>query len=415
MNFIFNTLSSLLLFMMIFFPMTYQKYKIIIIGFLTIGMIGKLVKYDIKISKKVYLWYSILIIYGLIWGYYGLMKGNPGANDFIRLNVFWVLIYFLYTIFIDKKILYILVNTIVYSTFLISVYNILSVLDKLGWITFGLYNYLDTGTRIGIHPGYIQITTHNIASLTYTVPFVIVVYIMSYSKYKINISKKILFITMILSLVTVLLSGRRALMIAIILIPFLIIPVCYILNIIDDVKKGIKIYLGIFTIIIVIALMFILLNLSVDTISLYIQRFLGAFDSSEQNERIVQFEMLMSGFAKNPIIGSGPGIGVDYIRSIESPWIYELSYVQQLYNTGILGMMIYIILIIYMYIKILFITYKRKQYSAISIPLIVGMTSFLIANATNPYLAKYDHMWTIFLTISFINICSIERSNEYNA
>jgi len=37
------------------------------------------------------------------------------------------------------------------------------------------------------------------------------------------------------------------------------------------------------------------------------------------------------------------------------------------------------------------------------LPIMVGMTGFLIANATNPYLARFDGIWTIFLPLAFIN------------
>jgi len=37
------------------------------------------------------------------------------------------------------------------------------------------------------------------------------------------------------------------------------------------------------------------------------------------------------------------------------------------------------------------------------VPLLVGMTCFLIANATNPYLGKFDGLWTLFLPIAVIN------------
>jgi len=31
------------------------------------------------------------------------------------------------------------------------------------------------------------------------------------------------------------------------------------------------------------------------------------------------------------------------------------------------------------------------------------MSGFLIANATNPYLARFDGIWVIFLPLAFIN------------
>ena len=37
------------------------------------------------------------------------------------------------------------------------------------------------------------------------------------------------------------------------------------------------------------------------------------------------------------------------------------------------------------------------------IPMLVGFSALLIANATNPYLEKFDEMWTLFLPLAVIN------------
>jgi len=38
------------------------------------------------------------------------------------------------------------------------------------------------------------------------------------------------------------------------------------------------------------------------------------------------------------------------------------------------------------------------------LPVLAGTSCFLIANATNPYLAKFDYIWVIFLPVALINI-----------
>jgi hypothetical protein len=37
------------------------------------------------------------------------------------------------------------------------------------------------------------------------------------------------------------------------------------------------------------------------------------------------------------------------------------------------------------------------------------MTAFLIANATNPYLERYDYLWVIFLPIAFVNLSLLAK------
>jgi hypothetical protein len=45
----------------------------------------------------------------------------------------------------------------------------------------------------------------------------------------------------------------------------------------------------------------------------------------------------------------------------------------------------------------------------IMLPLSVGLAAFLIANATNPYLLKFDFMWALFLPLALINRWLVER------
>jgi hypothetical protein len=52
---------------------------------------------------------------------------------------------------------------------------------------------------------------------------------------------------------------------------------------------------------------------------------------------------------------------------------------------------------------------RRKKHSAIGllVPQLVELRCFLIINASNPYLKKFDYLWTIFLTITSINVISL--------
>ena len=45
-------------------------------------------------------------------------------------------------------------------------------------------------------------------------------------------------------------------------------------------------------------------------------------------------------------------------------------------------------------------------------PILVGTTCFLIGNATNPYLAKFDYIWVIFLPVTVINLWLLDTSRS---
>lgn len=44
------------------------------------------------------------------------------------------------------------------------------------------------------------------------------------------------------------------------------------------------------------------------------------------------------------------------------------------------------------------------------LPVLVGTACFLIANTTNPYLAKFDYIWVVFLPVALINIWLLDKN-----
>jgi hypothetical protein len=121
--------------------------------------------------------------------------------------------------------------------------------------------------------------------------------------------------------------------------------------------------------------------------------------------RSEQFYALLNGWSQNPLFGAGHGASAPgSIRSVEQPWAYELSYVAYFFHTGILGSFIFFGQLGWIYFMSFKIIKSESVLKFYIFPVIVGTTCFLIANATNPYLAKYDFMWVLFLPLAIINI-----------
>lgn len=132
------------------------------------------------------------------------------------------------------------------------------------------------------------------------------------------------------------------------------------------------------------------------------------------NRRYVQFFSLIEGWAENPFTGSGFGAVASDNKSepIENiPWAYELQYIALLYQAGILGILVYGSAIIWVFAKMIKISRKYADLANLIIPVMVGLACFLIVNSTNPYLSKFDFLWTIFLPIGLINI-GLLRDND---
>ncbi len=85
------------------------------------------------------------------------------------------------------------------------------------------------------------------------------------------------------------------------------------------------------------------------------------------------------------------------------PWAYELTYVALLFQTGVIGFFFYSVGVIWIFVMGLRMAASSHRLADQMLAVLVGLACFLVANATNPYLAKYDLMWVIFLPVAMIN------------
>jgi O-antigen ligase len=122
-------------------------------------------------------------------------------------------------------------------------------------------------------------------------------------------------------------------------------------------------------------------------------------DNQSNIERKLQFDALFDGIKQSPIYGQGAGAAASYIRSESQPWAYELSYIALAFQYGIVGLFVYAA-------GPIFLIFSLAKYTRIhgrntfEFSLLAGFISFLIANGTNPYLAKFDYMWVIFIPVA---------------
>jgi O-antigen ligase len=118
----------------------------------------------------------------------------------------------------------------------------------------------------------------------------------------------------------------------------------------------------------------------------------------------------MSEWSDSPWIGQGLGASASSVtRSEEQPWAYELSYVALLFQTGLLGVIIYSSAVLWIFYKGIRLVRVRPDAGQVILPLLAGLAGFLLANATNPYLSKFDYLWTIFLPVAAINAYTTGR------
>lgn len=410
-------LANILFFLMMFAPAGLQFIKIPIV---IISVIFLLLKYMREIEKNlnvtVIIWFLVLLMYGIIWNFIGALKDNPGVSDTFRLNVIWVVLYALYVFYIDSVEKFkSLLKTMIWATIAISIYNIaivLSVFDIIPNVNLFLQIDDELTNAIGVHSGFIQLTSNNIGSLTFLAPFVLSLYIMK-STLVFRFSKIVLISSVTLSIITVIISGRRALWLEMLIAPLLIGFFNYSQNKSNTIRtrnRFIKFYS--FAILLLIAVGYFLTYYINWELSLFIDRFIAAFTSD--GVRYEQAVALLNGFIESPLIGSGFGVGVpDVVRSDVRPWTYELTYVLMLYNTGILGSTLYIVCIAIIYRSFFKYLKNDSNDNAITYSLFIGLTCYIISNSTNPYFGSYDFMWPLYLPIAYINVVQSKKFLGY--
>lgn len=215
------------------------------------------------------------------------------------------------------------------------------------------------------------------------------------------------------------LSGRRALWLVLVATPFI---TAAFISLRCRTRRCVSIVLvRYFAIILVSVVVFValitLFDLSLHRMFSYLVTGLpsgnvGAGTDLSASQRYLQAIALLRGWLESPWLGQGHGAVASIIRSQDMPWAYELQYLALLFHTGVAGAFIYAGSIIWVYLQGVRLIYESRSYAPIMLPLLVGLTSFLIANATNPYLPKFDSMWTIFLPLAVINRWLIEGSER---
>jgi hypothetical protein len=412
-------LAYILLFLMLAFPMVLPLLYIKTLLFLL--LIFTVIIMTLK-EERLYLHPYIILLtlfqvaLTLLFSFIGLVNGAPGALKQAQVYAFWPLIYMLIisgAAAIKNDIFPNLYKILILSTVFIGMYGCIFVLEELKIIPHFINLNFFNEEKIGfsLNDGYIEINFMGLNSLPYLIPFTMAALVVGNSEDSpFTFSRGWLWVALIFGLAVVIASGRRAILLVTILAPVFILLFSYFQprRICQDSGRNILSLILIVAGLILILLFFLNLNYDINLSSIY-NMFLEGFDfGSSTNEsasiRRDQFFALLNGWFDSPLLGAGHGASAPgYIRDSEMPWAYELSYLALLYQVGIVGVLIYALGIIWIYYMAIKIITRGGYYGQIMMPLLVGLSCYLVANATNPYLARFDGIWPIFLPIGLIN------------
>ncbi|PEX88715.1 O-antigen ligase family protein [Bacillus cereus] len=412
----------MLIFSMLVFPTSYQQIKIFLLIVVSLELLVWFF-YQKAIPIKIELVLFILFV-NVVSGFFillGAFRGEPGAFRVTTVYLLWPIVFLiLFSSLVHKEIIIKLFKVFIYALMAISLYSFMYIGHALGVVPDALYIEFDLGQNIGFYDGFMEYALYSISSLIFLIPFCIAgLFVWDAPFYKeLKISKKSLFIVTGLGVISAILSGRRALWLVIALSVFIV----FLLHLIIEKKNQgrfiKKVVWGVVLFLVIVLCAFPILSKEID---LNFLSLLNQFNFDAGPERNSQLEALMNGWLNHPLFGNGHGAVATVIRSEEMPWAYELQYADVLFKTGIVGFAVYSLSGIWVILKLISLAKKYPRAKMIIIPILTALIAFLIANATNPYLLKFDYIWILLFPIGVINyyllknnkiMCKEEANND---
>ena len=405
-NNLFPWIGYIFFFLMLVLPTTYQLERGVLLAVLLFNGLVFVSLRGWRIAAQVRFWAFVTILTSLFFMLFGAFNDAPGA---LRVGTVYVLWPFLYLFFIGilrypeqlQPFYYVLLVAVIVS----SIMGIMVVAEKM----FGINLFMSAifemqGANVGLYEGVIEYLLYNMTTVIYGLPFLLAAVLLPEARSPFRGRwRTVAMLALCLSTVVLLVSGRRAFWLIAGLSPVVVWSLM-----VSGRMKTFKLR----RIVVVGLLGFFLLAVSpffgVD-LQMVWQEFLRAFDFSDVSNlsaylRREQFFALLAGWLDSPFIGSGLGATASgSLRSVEQPWAYELSYMALLFQTGLIGMFVYCSAVVWVLLKSIKVMRVMPESAALILPVLSGVTCFLIVNATNPYLTKFDYLWVLFLPIAVLN------------
>ena len=400
---------------MLIMPTSFTSERGILLMIINIFLlVGVLIKPNIfELSFEILSFSLFCITTSLFFIFIGSINSTPGYLGVMTVYFIWPILFTWMIGFISDLnylntfnkilILAIFINSLIFILFIVSSVTGLSTLNSLFFAAFDLrgglseagfeFNILGMGLYIyGLSYLGTRLYAFHDTNISFNNDF----------------SKQCYLIILIVCFGILLISGRRGFILATISSIPIAIFLCHVsgarrVNI--DTLKTIFIKIPLLLSILIAIFSYILDYNLLNIISYFLSGF--DFDNlydSSANRRQIQFSAMINSWMENPFLGKGHGAFAFEAPGPDSqPWAYELQYIALLFQTGILGLFIYISAVFWLIFKAVNLSIKDRELSLLAIPACVGLLAFLVANATNPYLSKFDYLWTLFFLAALVN------------
>ena len=397
-------------------PTSYTAVKAPLLCLTLLIVAGQAVRRGrLALHPSVAWWTLVCAAAGVAFILLGLANGAPGALRAGTVYVVWPLVYVLlgagFAAADDLSLVRGVLRVLDVAALAVEGYALLFIGHAAGVVPSALYVELDLGQSIGFYEGTVEFGLYSLSSLLFLVPFLLAALMVWPRDADLPVRRVYLWIALLLGIALVFLSGRRALQIVVALAPVFTIGLWRLLGERDQAasrRTVRRVIVGTLAAgVLVFGYLQTRFGLDLGALTANVTR---AFDWNGDDGaglRSEQLQALTRGWRLSPLFGAGHGAtAVECLRSEEQPWAYELSYAALLFHSGLVGFGILAAAFLWTYHTALGFLRRPPGEAPLGrylLPVLVGTTCFLIGNATNPYLEKYDFLWVIFLPVALVN------------
>jgi hypothetical protein len=413
---LFLQLLALFFLLMLVIPTTFQLARGVLLAVLVTGAGYAALEGRWTVNRTIFMWCMLCVAASLFFMWNGALLGAPGALAVGTVHVMWPLLYLLFIGLCHQPNAIVLMEKVVLVGILVASFMgiVLVIGTMTGTVRLPAVLLESQEGIAGIYEGFIRYRLPNQPTLIYGIGFVLaLIALPKASRWCTPAWSVLAWLTLLPMLAAIMLSGRRAAWLVVLMMPFIVFALLLatrqpIRLVHWSVLAGIGVC-GLGAVV-------VFFDLDIETL---LEQFGNAFDFNAEESASVRGEQgkaLFAGWAERPWLGHGLGNAASVIRSRDQSWAYELSYAALLFHTGVVGMLIYGSAVLWIYWTGIRIVRLLPEAGTVILPLLAGLAGFLIANGTNPYLAKFDYLWVIFLPVAALNAYAFRmRSSTFNA
>jgi hypothetical protein len=410
-----HVLGLAFLFTVVVVPTAYSALKAVLLAALLTAVAARelargRLALDAAVRNRLLLFVSV----GALLVLAGVVRGAPGALALASVYVIWPVVYCLLAAGVaDARALHRVLTTLVLAAVAIELYALSYLLWAAGLLPDALYLPLDQGQEVGFYEGYVEFALYSITSLVFLVPFLVGLLVVTPRDERVPGGRPLVVLALVLGIVVVLLTGRRALWLVVAGSPLLALLVRRDL-------PGRRGAVSVRRLVLALAglggagmlLLRAAAGVQPGRLLLALRDAFDFSDAESQSRGPQQFDALLQGWLEQPFFGAGLGaVAPRVIRSVEQPWAYELSYLALLFHVGVVGVAVYAYGAVWTLEQCRRVLREGGPLAAPLAAVLVGTGCFLLANSTNPYLQKFDSLWVLFLPIAVVNAWRLGRAS----